>query len=228
MSSSSKSQKNASNAGASASGLPTTAAATKSKVMGRPRIFDEEKVLNIVIEQFWLHGFDGTTFSHLTKATGLHKGSLYQAFGDKKSLFIKALKHYLDQAYHEVLARVDRQAPPWTQLRTLLGSVILQNNQMGEGPCGCLAVNTMVELSPMETEVMAVLEAGYSIRMQTLSAMINEAQACGDVDTRLDAVELAQMICTLLAGMSASIKGPLSIEEAQQIADNFLLLIKKA
>jgi TetR/AcrR family transcriptional repressor of nem operon len=209
----------------SAQQKPETKTVSKSKVMGRPRIFDEEKVLNIVIEQFWQHGFEGTTFSHLTKATGLHKGSLYQAFGDKKSLFLKALKNYLDQAYHQVMARVDRQASPWQQLRTLVGSVILQNNLMEEGPCGCLAVNTMVEFSAMDSEVMQVLESGYAIRLQTLVEIIEQAQDAGDVHTKLDAVEISQMMCTLLAGMSASIKGPMSIEEAQQTADNFLVLI---
>ena len=48
------------------------------------------------MDAFWAKGFEATSMTDLCSCTGLHKGSLYQAFGDKHTLFMNALKHYSD------------------------------------------------------------------------------------------------------------------------------------
>ena len=64
-----------------------------SRSVGRPREFDEEAALEAAMDAFWAKGFEATSMTDLCNCTGLHKGSLYQAFGDKHTLFLKALKH---------------------------------------------------------------------------------------------------------------------------------------
>ncbi|MGZ3239609.1 MAG: TetR/AcrR family transcriptional regulator, partial [Burkholderiaceae bacterium] len=63
---------------------------------GRPRNFDENAVLDSALEVFWGHGFQGASLAELTEAMGLSKPSLYAAFGDKESLYLKALARYAD------------------------------------------------------------------------------------------------------------------------------------
>ena len=77
--------------------------------MARPREFDEEQVLRRALEVFHAKGFDGTTLDELEQATGLGRGSLHGAFGDKRALFLKALARYLDTALRE---RVDARRQP--------------------------------------------------------------------------------------------------------------------
>ena len=62
--------------------------------MARPREFDEEQVLGRALEVFHAMGFDGTTLNEPEQATGLGRGSLHGAFGDKPALFLKALVRY--------------------------------------------------------------------------------------------------------------------------------------
>ena len=64
-------------------------------MVGRPREFDVEQVLEAAMQAFWANGYEGTSLTDLVAATGLMKGSLYQAFGDKHSLFIQTLNRYL-------------------------------------------------------------------------------------------------------------------------------------
>ena len=64
--------------------------------VGRPREFDEEAALEAAMDAFWQKGYEATSLSDLCTCTGLHKGSLYQAFGDKHQLFMRALLHYAD------------------------------------------------------------------------------------------------------------------------------------
>lgn len=55
-------------------------------MVGRPRQFDEEQVLDAAMKAFWAKGYESTSLADLVEVTGLHKGSLYQAFGDKHTL----------------------------------------------------------------------------------------------------------------------------------------------
>ena len=65
---------------------------------GRPRAFDAEAALDRALQVFWRQGYEGTSLSDLTKATGLNRPSLYAAFGNKEALFRKALDRYAEQA----------------------------------------------------------------------------------------------------------------------------------
>ena len=69
--------------------------AVAAPTRGRPRKFDTDAVLAQVRETFWRYGYAGTSMDQLAAATGLHKPSLYGAFGDKKKLYLAALDNYL-------------------------------------------------------------------------------------------------------------------------------------
>ena len=71
--------------------------------MGRTRGFDEAEVLERAAESFLGTGFEGTSLDDLVRATGLHRGSLYQAFGSKRGLFVTALKARLAAAGPDAL-----------------------------------------------------------------------------------------------------------------------------
>ena len=86
-------------------------------MVGRPRQFDEDEVLEAAMEAFWANGYEATSLSQLMEATGLHKGSLYQAFGDKHSLFLAALERYLGNMRRQKNELVAAAATPLDALR---------------------------------------------------------------------------------------------------------------
>ena len=61
---------------------------------GRPRQFDDEQALDLALRLFWRHGYEGTPISTLAQAMALTVASVYNAFGNKESLFMKAVDHY--------------------------------------------------------------------------------------------------------------------------------------
>lgn len=63
-------------------------------LLGRPREFDTDAALDHAMQLFWRKGFLGTSLSDLTNAMGITRPSLYAAFGNKESLFLRALDHY--------------------------------------------------------------------------------------------------------------------------------------
>lgn len=59
--------------------------------MGRPRQFDENSALDAAAAAFRQRGYAATSIDHLVEATGVHRGSLYGAFGSKHGLFLRVL-----------------------------------------------------------------------------------------------------------------------------------------
>jgi len=76
--------------------------------MGRPRSFDDDAVIDRAMEVFWTYGYANTSPAQLAQATGVAKGSLYNAFNSKRELFDRALARYDQQVSklaHDLLAR---------------------------------------------------------------------------------------------------------------------------
>src|SRR6476646_6673461 len=70
--------------------------------MARPREFDADKALDRTMRLFWVQGYHATSVRDLMKAAGVQKQSLYGAFGDKRSLFLKCLNVYSQQTLSEL------------------------------------------------------------------------------------------------------------------------------
>jgi TetR/AcrR family transcriptional repressor of nem operon len=70
-------------------------------VMARPREFDEQAVLEAAVQCFWMHGYEATSVRDLAERMEITGASLYNAFGDKRSLFRRALDHYLEHGFGE-------------------------------------------------------------------------------------------------------------------------------
>jgi AcrR family transcriptional regulator len=63
---------------------------------GRPRSFDESAALARAIQVFWQKGYDGVTIDDLVAAMGVGRPSLYSIFGDKRTIFLRALRTYAE------------------------------------------------------------------------------------------------------------------------------------
>lgn len=62
--------------------------------MAGVRQFDEERMLDQALAVFWQHGYSNTTMQELASATGVQRGSLYNAYGDKETLFLRVFERY--------------------------------------------------------------------------------------------------------------------------------------
>lgn len=65
--------------------------------MVRPREFEFDEALQKAMEVFWAQGYEGTSLSNLESGTGLLRGSIYAAFGNKADLYQKALSFYIER-----------------------------------------------------------------------------------------------------------------------------------
>lgn len=186
--------------------------------VGRPRQFEEDRVLDAVMNIFWHQGYEGTSLKDLCVATGLHKGSLYQAFGDKHQLFLKSLKYYMDQSFKDVASSAYLHDSPMANLRSLLKE-ITANCIAGEG---CMVVNTLVEMAPHDPEVKQMISQSYAMKQRFLTDLIDRAQRDGEITIKQDPDRLATVLMVALAGLAATIKGFSSTDHVSYVLEDIL------
>src|ERR1700744_5642038 len=91
------------------------------EVMARPREFDEAAVLDAAMQSFWLNGYEKTSVRDLAEGRGAAGASLYNAFGDKRTLYRSALNRYLDQTFRERIRRHESTWAPAEAIRAFFG-----------------------------------------------------------------------------------------------------------
>lgn len=72
--------------------------------MGRPRGFDENVAIAAAASVFARRGYEGTAINDLVTATGVHRASLYKAFGSKRGLYLAAVRQQVEAAARSALA----------------------------------------------------------------------------------------------------------------------------
>lgn len=119
--------------------------------MARPRQFDEAEVIGKATDLFWAKGYRRTTPADLTRATGLSKSSLYNAFGNKQGLFLRALGAYLDQNMAFMSAGLNARPLPealdWMVEQLIASSAAPEYGGMGRS---CLVCTTAMDTEPGE------------------------------------------------------------------------------
>ncbi|RDI53905.1 TetR family transcriptional regulator [Nocardia mexicana] len=161
--------------------------------MPRPRQFDEERVLSAVQAVFWDNGYAGTSLEDLLMASGLGKGSLYGAFGDKKSLFLRVLRMY-DEANDQMLrSRLEQAERGIDVIRDFVTGPVRDPSGV-QARRGCLLANTAMELSVNAAEVAAEARRSYASTTAVLADAVRRAQREGDVAARLDADVTARAV----------------------------------
>lgn len=167
--------------------------------MGRPKEFDEQEALLKAMKLFWIHGYKATSIQDLVDGMGIGRGSLYGTFGGKRSLFLRALRHY-DKEREDYFADVSASKPP---RQAVLNPFETTANTALDGGSrdGCFLVNTALELSPHDGEIETLVADGFSGAEAFFRSTIERGQSSEEISTTVDAASTARTLHTLLLGM---------------------------
>ena len=193
--------------------------------MARPRTFDENEVLRAARDQFWHRGYAATSVDDLTDATGLGRGSLYGAFGDKRSLFLRALDDYCAAAIDDIgaqltrsdLSAYDRLA---AHVRGMAANVAADTERRG-----CLMARSSAELGAADADVDRVVGRFLEGWRGRLAEVLREAARDGSVRANLDPEATATMLLATIRGFEALGKGGVSSALVTAAADATLALL---
>ena len=91
--------------------------------MARLKAFDEDRTLDLAVDCFWSHGYEATSVRDLGEAMEIGGASLYNAFGDKRGLFVKCLERYANRSSRERMARIEEKHAPKEAIRAFLADL---------------------------------------------------------------------------------------------------------
>ena len=196
----------------------------KSPVRGRPRSFDTDQVLARVRDTFWKHGFAGTSMDQLAAASGLHKPSLYGAFGDKRRLYLETLNRYLSEAREQFGAALSRPKLE-DSLSELAARTILLFTR--DGGNGCFMMTTAVPEAGEDEEITGIVRAAMEELDRALARRFRMAIDAGELSPDADPEALAMMLAAHHYDLSARARAGWSPAELRTLAARSLALVKQ-
>ena len=167
--------------------------------IGRPTEFDRQEALKKSMDLFWRNGYEATSLNDLLQEIGIGRQSLYNTFGDKHSLFVEAVEHYISQNGQLLLNQLQAPGSPVGNIRQLLEGTV---EFIVGGNCrGCLVTNSIVELAPHDEEVQKIVQSMVKRVEKTLQATLDRAVEAGEISPQTDTRAMARFFNSTVHGL---------------------------
>ena len=192
--------------------------------MARPRTFDEAKVLSAVVDAFWVRGYEGTSTRDLVRCTGLNQPSLYNACGDKRCLYRRALTHYLECSVRERIRRLEGLPDAGTAI-TLFFTEVLDRTLNDPLHRGCLLVNSALEAHTDDADLRQAIAEEFETIRSFFESRLQAFSLQGDGLREIDAKQGAHHLLSLLLGVRVLARlnpDPACVTDAVDLALNSL------
>lgn len=168
--------------------------------MGRPREFDESKVLDAAAEVFWAKGYRATSTRDLTECTGLTPASMYNAFDDKRALYLRALTQYLDRTLRERIVRLEALPSPGAAIVAFFKEIVDRSLADPEHR-GCMLVNTALEATSDDRDLQRFV-ANHTLMIERFfHRCVVAGQRAGEIPSDRPADDLARLLLSLVMGL---------------------------
>ncbi|CDG21574.1 Transcriptional regulator, TetR-family [Xenorhabdus poinarii G6] len=150
---------------------------------GRPKEYDDQKVIESAMNVFWNNGYEASSTQLLCQETGLGRGSLYHAFGNKQGLYEKALRHYQDIGIKCQKDILTSSGTAKERLMKLLQWGIETDINV-DNPRGCLALHSVLERSQKDPAILSI-NRHYLQRLESLiKDVIRQGVAAGELSSK--------------------------------------------
>ena len=182
--------------------------------MARPPQFDRDKAIASAIKVFARQGFEAASTSDLIKRIGIGRQSLYGAFGDKRGLFLEALRDYNVGS----LAQIAEVLAKGTPAEGVEAALLVGLGSSDDVESGCLGVGSIVEFSRSDPDVNALNDAASASVVKAFAARVRAGMEAGELDERLDPDAAGRMLLMLRSGLKVAARGGASGSELRGAA----------
>lgn len=192
--------------------------------MGRSKEFDESVVLQKAMKLFWEQGYEKTSMNDLVEHMGIHRRSLYDTFGDKHTLFLRAVDYYQELIKREIQIKIAHTKTSKQAIQLVFESVIEGYN---DSPRGCLMVNSATEMALYDKEVEERVEKAFMEAEEMLIDIVRKGQETGEFSCDYKPEILGEILQNSLLGIRVLLRTTESKEKMYRIAYFFLNLLVK-
>jgi len=168
--------------------------------MSRTKEFDPDAVLQRALELFWERGYEATSMADLVEHLGIARASIYATFGDKHTLYLRALDRYVRTRDPDPVEMLSQPGPVLPAIRALVEAYATES-VCDERRRGCLVVNTAVELMSRDPQAARQVEANWDALETALTSALTRARAQGEIPRDKEPRALARFLLVVLQGM---------------------------
>jgi TetR/AcrR family transcriptional regulator, transcriptional repressor for nem operon len=167
--------------------------------MGRERNFSAEEVVNHAADVFSAHGYNGTSINMLSEATGLGKQSLYNAFGDKQALYLKAVDCSVARFAHAA-AQMHRAANGREALEVFFAGLVQVCADPDPAQNNCIVSAGLLE-GIEDAAIRVSLQKKWQSTHELLRSAIERGQRDGSVKNPAPSAQLADVLMSVMSGL---------------------------
>jgi len=186
--------------------------------------FDTDEVLDNAMKVFWAKGYKVTSISDLIEATGVNKGSLYNAFGSKKALFKEAFLKYDREQRQARLKKLSQNHGSIEAIEALF-DLLVDQSVSDDDKKGCLLVNTAVNLPHHDADIEVAVLKGMTDYEVFFKDQLTQAKLRGEVNGTLDVNRAAKGLLALVVGLRVLARGVFERSGLEAIRDHALELV---
>jgi TetR/AcrR family transcriptional repressor of nem operon len=172
--------------------------------MARPKEFDQEKALRKAIRLFSQQGFAATSTDDLMRVMEVGRQSMYDTFGDKRALFLKALELYVTESVHSINVELERPGSALAAVRNALVT-FAQRKDLSSAE-GCMGLNAISEFGQRDAAVTRISRDAAHVLRQTLMHVLTRAKKQGEISSDANLDSMADFFESTLAGIKMAAK----------------------
>ena len=192
--------------------------------MARPKEFDPERALAKAMNLFWQLGYENTSLEALMKEMGIARQSLYDTFGDKRALYLKAIAHYRDQTNSQMQNMLNEIPSVRDGFARLLFGLAAETREQHER--GCLLLSANLQRDPKDAVIRDFLRDNQA-RVETIFFQaLARAQKQGELSPKDDPTALARFLVVTIQGMRAMARLKSERKALEQVARVALAVFK--
>lgn len=184
--------------------------------MPRQRSFDVDEALEAVLRVFWAKGYEGSSYSDLVAATGVERPALYSAFGNKETMFLRALERYASNYGNYVWEALREPTSRQVATRVLEGAAELTTRYAAN--TGCLGINGALAASDDAQPAQRALIEWRAAGEEALRQRFEKAKEEEDLPEDADPATLAAFILAVSHGIAVQAKAGFSRNKLLQVA----------
>lgn len=186
--------------------------------------FDESDVIERAMDVFWKKGYAATSISDITDATGIKRGSLYNAFDGKHDLFVRALLKYGGERRTNKLQMLETVEDPREAIAMFFDSIVKATLDDPDKK-GCLLFNTALEFSSHDDDVKKLVSQGINEVVTFFEGRIDRGKELGSIRNSLDTQSTAKALVALVVGIRVLGRGAFGKAALRQVAQQAVDLI---
>ncbi len=189
---------------------------------GRPREFCTEQALAAALGVFWSKGYEGASMADLTEAMGITKPSLYAAFGNKESLFHKALELYEREKLEYTREALKQPTARAVAEHFMRGAIDAQTSSCD--PKGCLGVISAAACGVEAQSIKADVIQRRASSQAALVERFEQARRDGDLPDHVDVASLTSYLYAILQGMAVQAGSGATRADLERVVDTSLMM----